>query len=571
MANQSAAVSGYGLLTWHPGNPALPTLPGIGDPSLGKLDEFGRGADKPFISRQLPFVPPIGQGAAAPASGFADWYVNQIWVTPTPIDFGDIANDKDVSITIYSTYKTERTLSAIDIPVDAIELIGAGSPALPDTLLPFGDKVLTFRALQAGPDIFDDDITFNFDVVSFDVRTVGRRVLLLFAAPEAGMIEQLGFATDLMRSKNGFEQAFSLRKAPRSTVQYKFRLPDTQDQSRTRLETLLFGGSALLPIGVQYWFESRRITSAAESTDATVQIDTSNLSISIGETFVFTTPGDINVLGVIDSFDGSSITFEQVIGTALPLDTFGMPVRFGHMQAPAGMRISRKNLQDLSVTIRTEAETDIGAIDTTYFDLHPSESPGRPILKERCTLGVLSGAIDREESRLDSQTGRMFVTSSESLGEQSSQAVVFINSMAQLHAWRKFLHFVRGSWGTFYAPTFQNDLPLDAAFALGGNTFDIPDMGIDVFLGGAAPKRDLRIVTDDGVVHYRRITDVTNNGNGTETVTLDDTVGTAGFSAIADTVISWMHLVRIDGDTATFNHRLLGEADLIFRIRTVKE
>lgn len=576
MADQSAAVSGFGLLVYHPGNPNFPLLPAPGDPTLGKLAEFGLGADLPFTSyRGRTPAPPIGQGATAPASGFADWYLNTVWATPVPIDFGDISDDKDYEITLYNTYRTTQQITAIDIPVAGVDVFSLSSPVLPIDLNSFGDEVLTFRATTVGPNNFDEDITFTFGGGTFDVRTLGRRVLLLFAAAENGASENLSFATDIMRSKDGTEQAFSLRKAPRSIIRYIFRLSEAQDQLRTRLRTILFGGNPSLSIGVQLWWEARKITSAAIAADTIINCDTSNMSISIGDNVVFTTPSLLNVVGEVVSFTASTIELTQAIGEVLPPDTYCIPIRYGRLASGgASFRTAQFGMEDLAVEITTDDEQDIGEFDTTYFDISPFESPGRPILKQRCLKGSMaSGTISREQQVIDSGTGRMYITGSEPTGEESYQLIAYLNSTPELFAWRKFLHYVRGSWGKFYLPSFQNDLPLFADFILGGNVFDIPEMGIANLLGVAAPKRDLRIVTSDGSIYYRRITSVIDNGNGTETVTLNDVVGTGSpdTSAIDGTVISWLNLVRIAGDTARINHLYLGQAELAFSVRTVKE
>ncbi|TFH66000.1 MAG: hypothetical protein E4G91_00375 [Candidatus Zixiibacteriota bacterium] len=574
MADQSAAVSGYGATVWHPGNPQFPTLPLPGDPVNGFLDNFAVGAQFEFFDQPLPDQPPFT--SAAKVGGYAGWYLDQIWASPVPIDFGDIADQKDVEVTLYSTYRTAQTISSVVIPVSGVNLL---TPSIPVSIRSFGDEIFTFRAAQSGPQSFDDEIEFTTPLIDFVIRTLGQRVLVLLASPQAGIAEQLLFKTDLMRSKNGFEQAFNLRKAPRARIQFTYRLSDLNDKKRTELETVLFAGNPLLPIGVQYWWEARKITSAALSTDTIVNFLQANMSIAAGDTLVFTTPDDTNIIATIldlNSPEGFSVTLEDQIGTALPLGTYVTPVRYGHMVRSASIGVARKNMEDLQVELTTEAERDIGEIDTNYFDLYTIESPMRPILKERCTTGgLLSGTIEREQSILDSQTGRFFVTGTEALGQQSTEAIVYINDSDKLYAWRKFLHYIRGSWGTFYAPTFQNDLPLFAPFTLGGNTFVVPYMGLTTLIGGigAAPKRDLRIVIADGSVHYRRINTLVDNGNGTETITLDSTVGSGSpeFSPIASTFISWMHLVRLVGDSASFLHTTIGEADLRFRIRTVKE
>ncbi|MCK5494789.1 MAG: hypothetical protein KAI80_00140, partial [Hyphomicrobiaceae bacterium] len=133
--------------------------------------------------------------------------------------------------------------------------------------------------------------------------------------------------------------------------------------------------------------------------------------------------------------------------------------------------------------------------------------------------------------------------------------------------WRKFLHFIRGSWGAWYVPTNTNDLPLALDFTLGGNTFEIPSMGVESLLGNVAPRRDVKLQFN-GLTFYRRIASVVDNGT-TEVVTLDSVIPGAGLIVPADMVISWLELVRLASDVATFKHMRRGTAELRFSVRGV--
>lgn len=572
MADQSAAL--FGSLQHHPGNPAFPTLPLATDPNVGYVVPLGRGA-----SIFTPIVPSYEERvtqSAAKYEGFGSWFLNQIWVTPTPIDFGDISDVKNLEVTFFSSYLSTVDMTSLLLPVDGLDVTDpATSPIVPLSLLSFNDKILTFTAAQAGPQQFDDDIIIVVNGITFTIRTLGRRVLLLFGEPENGAIEALEFLTDLMRSKSGKEQAFSLRLAPYSVIQYTFRFPSDLDYKRTLMEALLVGGAPLLPYGVQLWWEAEKISSAAAPTDTTVYIDHSLMQVNVGETFVFTTPSREHHVGTVLSVNTSpmGLTFEEAIGATLPLGTYGMPVRFGHLQGDPGHNTFRINLQDTNVAIRTEADVDISNIDPAYFDFHTVESPARPIWKARCLRsGSLSGSISKEIEVLDSETGRLFVTGTEPIGEWTSAAHIWCNSKQDIRAWREFLHYVRGSWGKFYVPTFQNDLPLAADILLGStNAITVPYMGLAAYLNGQVPYRDVRIRLQDGSIEYKRITLVVDNTDGTETVTFDSVIGSTGTSTIANTLISWMHLCRIDGDRARFAHTYLGQAELSFKIRSCIE
>lgn len=569
MADQSAANPGFFTLQHNPGNPLFPTLPDPLADKLGKVGITGRLADpQPFLPE--PFL--VSSAAPPPpkrTASFGGWFLDTIWRSPADVNFGDIAAQKDVNLTLFNTFFTVQEIQAIAGLPSGVTLF---APTLPEDLPSFSDEILTFRAAQSGPNEFDQLFTITVEGVDFQVRTLGQRVLLLFGDPANGAQEQLIFKTDLMRSKDGKEQSFSLRVAPRTVVRYVFQFTSEQDKDRTRIETILFGGAPVLALGVQLWWEARPITSAVSSGATLIPCDPSNFSVVAGDTVVFALPDGTFATGTYsaDASPANGILLDVGVTQDLPLGTFIMPVRFGHLNS-SNLSIARNNLETITVELLLEGDRDLSAINTTYFDTHPLDSPERYILKERCTVGTLSANISREEQRIDSETGRVYVTGTEPLGEYSTNVVVYTNTYEELYAWRQFLHLQRGSWGTFYAPTFQNDLPLFTDLSLGGNTFIVPFMGISTFLDGDPPKRDLRIVTSDGTVYYRRITLVTDNGNGTETITVDSVIGSVGTSAIDETTISWMHLVRIAGDVASFNHIFLGEADLSFRVRTVKE
>ena len=80
--------------------------------------------------------------------------------------------------------------------------------------------------------------------------------------------------------------------------------------------------------------------------------------------------------------------------------------------------------------------------------------------------------------------------------------------------------------------------------------------------------REARKRTIEAVAGIRRITRVADAGPN-ETVTLDSVIPGTGTVPVADVRISWLYLVRIENDTATFNHLRTGNAELRFRVQGV--
>jgi hypothetical protein len=557
MANHSLAR--FGVLHYDPGNPEFPTLPD-GVDSLHIIN-YGSSASLALSSPVPDDV--LKRNSAAPGpKGFADWFLDGVWRQPNPVDFGNITAAKQREITLHNSGRTAVTLTAID--VSAVSGVTAVAPGLPVTIEAFDTVTLTFEAGAAGDPAFDGNVIFTVDGVDLTIRMLGRRIIMYDTLPEMPILERMSWLTDNMIAVNGKEQAFSLRRAPRSKVTINERL-DNEIEIATKKNLIL--GAGMLRMGIQLWWQARQLTSAALTTDTVLQLDTQNMEIRNGGDLSLYLP-DGSVLEVeIDSFTTSSITLSQAVGTALPLGTYAMPLTYGFMADKAQYGTYPVNLEDVSIIFDLLEYTDIGALDMTYFTTHPID--GLPIITAPLEFsgnrraGELSQVIDR----LDSRTGDISLTRTELLARWSQQVLVTCRSMADQHAWRKFLHFIRGSWRAFYVPTGTNDLPLHSDFTLGGNTFEIPSMGVQSLINGTAPRRDI-VFHENGNIHYRRVNSVVDDGTK-EIVTMSAVITGSGTVPKEDIKVEWLTLSRLVGDAATFKHTRLGEAELRFAIRGV--
>lgn len=557
MADHSSAR--FGLLRFEPGNPEFPTLPD-GIDSL-HIIEIGRvpGLQIPALPEQI-----LEKHSAPAAAKFTDWFLDGIWRQPDPIDFGNVTASKQRQMTIHNTSRSSIQLTAIDL--SALSGVTAIAPGLPRTIEAFDTITLTFEAGVTGNPAFDDDAILTIDGLLLPTRMLGRRVIIFNMLPDVPIVESVSWLTDNMVSIEGPEQAFSLRRAPRSKVVLTQKLTD--DVERTTQQNLI-QGAGFLRQGVAMWWQARQITSAALLTDTVIQADTTDMEIRVDGDISFYNPNDHTfVEAEVQSFTVSAITLSQQIGIALPENTFVMPLTYGFQSKVSNFGDYPSTLiQRSSITFNLLEYVDIGALDMSYFTTHPTD--GLPIItaSQEFDGALRIGQISQDLQILDSATGDNSVFRREVLGRWGQNVLVRLNSMTDQHAWRQFLHFIRGSWGAFYIPTNMNDLPLDANFTLGGNTFTMPSMGTESLINERAPRRDLKLVID-GTTYYRRITAVSDNGT-IETVTLDGVIPGSGSIPVADCRISWLTLSRIVGDSATFKHTRLGEAELRFVTRGV--
>ncbi len=557
MADHSKA--DFGWLYYVPGNPEFPTLPdGIPVPHFIEFDNTG----------ELKTGPPVitlEKKAAVGRLYFLDYYLDGIWITPQPVEFGVITQPVQRTINIHNTARTSVQLTAIDL--SAVPGLTVVSPGLPATIEAFGSITVTLEAALTGDSIFDEDIVFTVGGLDLPVRVTGRRVLIINSRPQRPIRERMSWLSDNMISVSGKEQVFQVRQAPRSTVTVEQRFTDKEKRAELLNQVQ---GLGFLKVGVQLWFQSREIDQAILDTDTVIQVNTENMEIQVGDLMSLVSPDYNTVIQVeVESFTATSITAPEAIGTAFPLRSSLMPLRLGFLKNQIDQASFAINAEDVRFTADLIEYTPIPNVDAAYFDFHPVD--GLPII----TAPLYFTGASRRESitndifRIDGQTGDIATVQREPLGRPTQPVLVYLASQADVHAWRRFLHFVRGSWGVFYVPTGTNDIPLKEPLLLGQNTFVTEPLGFAEIIGTQAPRRDVEVVFN-GNRYFRRVNLVTATPTE-ETFTLSDQIPGAGSIDPADVRISWLTPSRIVGDTATFEHLRRGDAELRFQVRGVIE
>ncbi len=161
MAERDAVL--YEFLIHQPGNPFFPTgLPGPLDPyKFAHLEpEFMLGAK----SVPGPKGPGFQTEHFAAMGNHSDWFLNNLWIKPRPVDYGNIISDRTITLTIFNTWLRPRYL----IDIDTATLNAVGVEITSDTDLPleidfFQEVSIDFTAAALGVIAFDEPIDFEFD------------------------------------------------------------------------------------------------------------------------------------------------------------------------------------------------------------------------------------------------------------------------------------------------------------------------------------------------------------------------------------------------------------------------
>ena len=452
---------------------------------------------------------PLKTGAAQDAviAGFSEWYVDQIWIIPQPIAFGNIISVRAVTLSILNTYRYEdRLFSAIDLSA-----LGAGVTATTDptpvTLRPNEEVGAVLEAVFAGPSTIDADTVFNFDNGNIAVVTTGRRLILFSYPPEQPIAERVGWVTDIIKSRDGDEQRQSLRTTPRRTFKLRFGGQDTVETHTLRNTIFAFRG---LIFGIPIWSELQRVSQAEIVGSLTIEVNTDDVDHVIGGTIMIYEPQTRAVQdAAIDSFTASQITLTKGLQSAMSAEAWIVPVSFGY--------ITRDPQYDDAQTGRLVTEIEFQTIennDVAYADLaalqvdwttHPEDS--LPIVHD---CNILSGKRQQIQhrnklSRGDPGIGLPLQVQRHPFADLiGSKRTLDLDNLAEIRKYRSLLHWLRGSWGPFYLPTFRNDVPADVDFQLDSGTVTIKNIGLVDLSAFGSPHESLMLELPDGTRYFAK-------------------------------------------------------------------
>jgi hypothetical protein len=114
---------------------------------------------------------------------------------------------------------------------------------------------------------------------------------------------------------------------------------------------------------------------------------------------------------------------------------------------------------------------------------------------------------------------------------------------------RRFFSNRAGRLSSFWLPTWEQDLRLASNYSSGAGTIVVAFAGYSALAFPGGPwRRHLQLRGDSRTWYRRKVTNAVDNGNGTETLTLDSSVPE---NMTAPGFVSFLRLCRFDQDETT--------------------
>lgn len=111
---------------------------------------------------------------------------------------------------------------------------------------------------------------------------------------------------------------------------------------------------------------------------------------------------------------------------------------------------------------------------------------------------------------------------------------------------------VRGRWKNVWVPSYHQDLIQAASLTAGFGSITIPYCRYTELQFPDLSRRHLAIMRPGSTVYHRMVTDAVDNGDETETLTLNETVPIA--LPLKHGMISYMRLMRLEDDILSLQY-----------------
>lgn len=490
----------------------------------------------PTSNAPIEMHPANHAGVLLPGFAFGHVYA----LPSADIDLGTVIDGAESTIELWNASLAAVTCSNdIESEMDGIT---HDTPGTPFTLDPLASQIVTYAIGSAGPVEIAATHTFVFGAGSIIISLVGTRAVVLTQWPQDGLVEKLSYLTDVLTSWTGLEQRIQVRQEPRRTIKLII-WPKTPALAQ-RLENQVQAWRAnswSLPL----FHEAERLATAPVEGDTTVSVDTSNMTLAVGDSVCIWWSETATQTLPVESLTASSITVTKPLsppaGHAGPV--YAIPVQLARF-ASAPTKERAPAIQDkytLEFRLLDDRDLDAGLSLPQYLDLDVFVYPSRFL--QSSTQPV---TFTRVISELDYSTGKVFSSSPSNFTAQQVQVDIVAIDRAAAFTARQFVARCYGRRVPFWYPNYDASMVPAQTIGATSQTILVEDCGF-AMLSGHQTRSHLFIETTFGTQYFRQVTSITRGDAGTERLEISDALG-AEVSVASIKAMCFLNLVRLDQD-----------------------
>lgn len=488
-------------------------------------------------------------------------------VVPRAFDFGNILSAQSVPIELYSSFRrdTHTWISFTNGAGTGVTLVG--DPTVPIQVPPQTGYQMTLEVSATGEPFVDDFLTFEFDTATIDVPIEIQRIVLWGLEPEREWAEVLEDLTDILTARSGSEQRISLRKRPRITFEYDYKVD--AGETRQVLENLLFDWQRRT-FGVPDWWFETELTAAATAGDLAITVgETAYRDFRVGGLAAVLTSQSVFDVLRIETIGATSLTFDSPLIASYAVGTKVYPLSTCTVK---GRTISGArypvNLSTMAIEFEP-TDTDVDLADTSAFGTFNSK-----VLIDSISIGgsTSSETFDQELVEIDNDTGIRVIESPWDRHKRGFRLVLRAQGRAAVWALRRLAYALRGRAVSFYAARCSEDLRVVANLLNASDAMDVANWGYAQFVRARQPKNVVRLTFNDGnPALIRTITASSTTSPTVDLLTVDSNWPRTILPSEID-LVEYIEKVRFDSDRIRIEYDASGiRARLVAPVRTVFE
>jgi hypothetical protein len=501
-----------------------------------------RGTPQPVIS--------VVHGSAIGALQelFGGELFERVIVIPSAKALGFVLSATEFPVEVWNTFRnSDQTLTAIGTN-------GSGGVLLAD---PYGEPlpiaaldsyIYQATMLQAGSPQINQDVVFTFSsgIEGADILITGSRIVVFSVAPEwgVGMKESISFLTDVFKAYSDNEQRRGLRQLARRGM--TFRACALTARNAAGMEAQVWGWQNQ-PFGVPWWPDQSPMTADTPAGSFSIPCCTTNRQYAVGGVAIIWVDEYTYEALVITELNPDSIAvssptqFSWEAGAA----TFVMPVFLCRLGAKLDVDRLFSGADQMDLVFIGEAEQPAPAPTNAL-----TQYKGYDVLELMPNWATdLKRTYNRSMVTLDPKIGPITVIDKGGSAVVGQEFPWYLEDHAAVTTLRAFLLARFGQLNAFWIPTWDQDLvlaqdvgPTDAGIVIESEFYT------QFFFPNKARCYLAFIPEDQSGNVYCEVTAAVDNGDGTETLTLDAPTGKS-FPA-ATTMISFLTLARLGSDEA---------------------
>jgi hypothetical protein len=375
------------------------------------------------------------------------------------------------------------------------------------------------------------------------------------------------FKTDIIVSRSGREQRRALRDTPRKSVEFTSTLSGATLRAFYRTMEKSGGQTGVLPD----FSRSLDITAPASAGGFTVDVGSIPDWIADGLNVVLMTLDGVTAETlVISTTSTTSLTFMSALVNAWSAPAVVRPGLTGRLAVDTSASQITDGVNQVSVHFDVSPGSERGISDGAAALIYDSREV---FLLQPNWASAVTPSYHSPFEVLDYGFGVVGYYNPITFNTRIKQAVYLARSPVEALFMEQFHQRMRGQRGEFYAPTWENDLPLKVPAVALAASIRVDGRDTHDAYTGDTVYGAIAIILNDGSLITRQVVSLTlvSDGIGTNDtlVNLDAELG-VDITAANVSAISWMPVCRLASDTLTTEWLTDGVAQFQLNQQTVE-